>query len=178
MLLWLTRLTYDFFAVYFDHRGASGTHGVYLHSSAGMDVKIDQDANGQQYLEYNLMSGIIDLFFMAGPTPTEVSKQYAEVAGLPAEVPYWSFGLHQCRYGYRDFYGVAEVVANYSAAGIPLETMWTDIGTSFRFTLACVKCILTNLRGRRRLHVRAIYHDHRPRSLPDRSGSRDCQLPP
>lgn len=118
-----------FFAVYFDHRGASGTHGVYLHSSAGMDVKIDQDANGQQYLEYNLMSGIIDLFFMAGPTPTEVSKQYAEVAGLPAEVPYWSFGLHQCRYGYRDFYGVAEVVANYSAAGIPLETMWTDIGT-------------------------------------------------
>ncbi|KAF2213286.1 glycoside hydrolase family 31 protein [Cercospora zeae-maydis SCOH1-5] len=114
--------------VYFDHRGANGTHGVYLHSSSGMDVKIDQDAStGQQFLEYNLMSGILDLFFMNGPTPTEVSRQYAEVAGLPAEMPYWGFGLHQCRYGYRDFYGVAEVVANYSKAKIPLETMWTDI---------------------------------------------------
>lgn len=29
-------------------------------------------------------------------------------------------------YGYRDFYAVAEVVTNYSAANIPLETMWTD----------------------------------------------------
>ncbi|USW53328.1 Putative glycoside hydrolase family 31, galactose mutarotase-like domain superfamily [Septoria linicola] len=113
--------------VYFDHRGSNGTHGVYLHSSSGMDVKIDKTASGQQYLEYNLMSGILDLFFMAGSTPTEVSKQYAEIAGLPAEMPYWGFGLHQCRYGYRDFYGVAEVVANYSAAKIPLETMWTDI---------------------------------------------------
>lgn len=27
----------------------------------------------------------------------------------------------------QDVYEVAEVVANYSAANIPLETMWTDI---------------------------------------------------
>ncbi|SMR62958.1 unnamed protein product [Zymoseptoria tritici ST99CH_3D1] len=113
--------------IYFDHRGANGTHGVFLLSSSGMDVKINQSETGEQYLEYNLMSGVLDLYFMAGPTPTEVSKQYAEIAGLPAMMPYWGFGLHQCRYGYRDYLGVAEVVANYSVAGIPLETMWTDI---------------------------------------------------
>jgi alpha-glucosidase len=90
-----------------------------------MDVKIDVE-DGQQYLEYNVLGGVIDLYFMAGETPTEVSKQYAEVAGLPVMMPYWGFGLHQCRYGYRDFYAIAEVVANYSAANIPLETMWTD----------------------------------------------------
>jgi alpha-glucosidase len=34
---------------------------------------------------------------------------------------YWTFGYHQCRYGYQDVYQVAEVVHNYSAANIPLE---------------------------------------------------------
>lgn len=128
--------------VYFEHRGEAGTHGVFLLSSSGMDVKIDVE-DGQQFLEYNVLGGVIDLYIMAGETPTDVSKQYAEVAGLPAMMPYWGFGLHQCRsvvhcrivegfadllhsYGYRDFYAVAEVVTNYSAANIPLETMWTD----------------------------------------------------
>lgn len=68
--------------VYFDHRGEDGTHGVFLLSSSGMDVKIDNV--GGQHLEYNLISGILDLYFVAGPAPTEVSKQYAEIAGLPA----------------------------------------------------------------------------------------------
>ncbi|KAI9369323.1 glycosyl hydrolases family 31-domain-containing protein [Aspergillus egyptiacus] len=111
--------------LYLDHRG-TGTHGVFLLNSNGMDVRIDKD-NGAQFLEYNLLGGVLDFYFLAGPSPKEVSMQYAEVAGLPAMVPYWSFGFHQCRYGYRDIFEVAAVVSNYSRANIPLETMWTDI---------------------------------------------------
>ncbi|KAJ6160394.1 hypothetical protein N7470_003790 [Penicillium chermesinum] len=82
---------------------------------------------GLSYIEYNTQGGVIDLYFLAGPTPKEVGKQYAEVVGFPAMQSYWAFGLHNCRYGYRDVFEVAEVVYNYSQARIPLETMWTDI---------------------------------------------------
>ncbi|KAF1921639.1 alpha-glucosidase-like protein [Ampelomyces quisqualis] len=111
--------------VYLDHRGADGTHGVFLASSQGMDVKID-DSEGT-YLEYNALGGVIDLYFLAGPSPKEVAVQYSAITGTPAMMPYWGFGSHQCKYGYRDVWEVAEVVANYTAAEIPLETMWTDI---------------------------------------------------
>ncbi|KAK3213510.1 hypothetical protein GRF29_28g146154 [Pseudopithomyces chartarum] len=116
---------YGHHPIYFDHRGASGTHGVFLLSSSGMDVKID-NTDGQ-FLEYNALGGILDFYFVAGPSPKEVAVQYSEIVGKPVMQPYWGFGYHQCKYGYRDVFNVAEVVANYSAAGIPLETMWTDI---------------------------------------------------
>ncbi|OAA71376.1 glycoside hydrolase family 31 protein [Cordyceps fumosorosea ARSEF 2679] len=113
--------------VYYDHRAGGTTHGVFLLNSNGMDVKIDVDAEGEQYLEYNTIGGVLDFYFLAGPSPIDVSKQYAQVAGLPALAPYSGLGFHNCRWGYTSIDEVAEVVANYSAANIPLETMWTDI---------------------------------------------------
>lgn len=110
--------------VYYETRSGQ-THAVFLLNSNGMDIKIGDD--GGQYLEYNLLGGVLDLYFLAGPSPLDVAKQYAALVGLPAMVPYWGLGFHQCRYGYQDVYEVAGVVYNYTAAKIPLETMWTDI---------------------------------------------------
>lgn len=111
---------------YLEHR-ATGSHGVFFLNSNGMDIMINKDARGKQYLEYNTLGGILDFYFMAGPGPVEVVKQYGQVSGLPALQPYWGLGFQQCRYGYQDAFEVAEVVQNYSLAKIPLETMWTDI---------------------------------------------------
>ncbi|KAH9842419.1 alpha-glucosidase [Rhodofomes roseus] len=113
--------------IYFEHR-LSGTHGVFLLNSNGMDIKVVTNDEGSS-LEYDVIGGVLDLYFLAGSEidPTEVTRQYAEVVGTPAEVPYWSFGFHQCRYGYTDYVEVANVIVNYSNADIPLETMWTDI---------------------------------------------------
>ncbi|KAI0062102.1 alpha-glucosidase [Artomyces pyxidatus] len=116
--------------VYFEHR-PTGTHGVFLLSSNGMDIKIrnNETTTGATTLEYNVVGGVLDFYFLAGSEsdPSEVARQYAQVVGTPAEVPYWSFGLHQCRFGYQNYIDVANVITNYSAANIPLETMWTDI---------------------------------------------------
>ncbi|PWN50972.1 alpha-glucosidase [Violaceomyces palustris] len=113
--------------VYFDHRltdSGPSTHGVFLLSSQGMDVKFPENGTS---LEYNTLGGVLDLFFLNGPTPEKVAAQYTDVVGKPVGSPYWGLGFHQCRYGYDDWIEVAEVIANYSKAGIPLETQWIDI---------------------------------------------------
>lgn len=82
--------------IYLEHRDG-GSHGVFLLNSNGMDVVIDKARDGSQYLEYNTLGGVLDFWFFAGKTPTDVVQQYTEIAGRPAMPPYWGLGFHQCR---------------------------------------------------------------------------------
>ncbi|KAH8703699.1 glycosyl hydrolases family 31-domain-containing protein [Talaromyces proteolyticus] len=107
--------------VYLEMRNGQA-HGVLLWNSNGMDIKIDQDSDGQ-YLEYNNDGGVLGFYFVSGPQPADVSRQYAEIIGKSSLTGRMAF----INAGTGDVYRVAEVIYNYSAARIPLETMWTDI---------------------------------------------------
>ncbi|KAH6643027.1 glycosyl hydrolases family 31-domain-containing protein [Boeremia exigua] len=101
----------------------SQSHGVYLRNLHGMEVVL-KPSN----LTWRSLGGSIDLFFFEGPTQPEVTKQYQTSAiGLPAMQQYWTLGYHQCRWGYRNWAEVREVVETLRKFDIPMETIWLDI---------------------------------------------------
>eukprot|EP00887_Chlorella_sp_A99_P002350 scaffold10.g2350.t1 len=82
---------------------------------------------GRDRLSWRVTGGVLNLWLFAGPSPAAVMDQYTSIVGRPALPPFWACGFHQCKWGYRSVWEVEAVVANYSAAHIPLEAIWTDI---------------------------------------------------
>lgn len=112
---------YGSHAFYLELRNGS-SHGVYLLNSNAMDVLLEDGR-----LTYKVIGGIFDFFFVVGPTPQLVVRQYLSIIGKSEMIPYWSLGWHQCRWGYRTLEETKAVVDAYAANKIPLEVMWNDI---------------------------------------------------
>jgi alpha-glucosidase len=51
--------------IYFEHR-STGTHGVFLLNSNGMDININntESSDGSVTLEYNVIGGVLDFYFL------------------------------------------------------------------------------------------------------------------
>lgn len=111
--------THPFYMELKDDRTA---YGVFLFNGNAMDVRLEPNA-----LSYRTIGGVIDLYIFLGPEPETVVKQYQEVIGKPILPPFWSFGWHQCKYGYKDLDEVKTVVNTYAKYKLPLEAMWNDI---------------------------------------------------
>lgn len=101
----------------------SSSHGVYARNAHGQEWLLRNDS-----ITYRTIGGSFDFYFLSGPTPTEVIAQYQSgIVGYPAMQMYWTFGFHQCRWGYQNWSVLQEIVDGYANAGIQLETIWNDI---------------------------------------------------
>lgn len=108
---------------YIEERFKSGTaHGVYYRNAHAHEVLLDETE-----LTWRTLGGTVELYFFEGPTAKDVIKQYQGVIGLPAMHQYWTLGLHQCRWGYKDIAELCDVINTHRKNGIPLETIWSDI---------------------------------------------------
>ncbi|EIE26263.1 hypothetical protein COCSUDRAFT_64412 [Coccomyxa subellipsoidea C-169] len=103
-------------------REDGSAHGMLLFNSNGMDAVVTEDK-----VSWRVTGGVLDIFIFPGPNPMQVLEQYTRLFGRPAMPPLWALGFHQSKYGYASIWEMQEVVDNYTAADIPLDTMWGDI---------------------------------------------------
>ena len=70
-------------------RPADGSaYGVLLLNSNAMDVLPSPTS-----VTFRVTGGVLDFYFLLGPTPAAVLEQLTSVVGRPALPPYWSLGL-------------------------------------------------------------------------------------
>ena len=109
-------------------KATTGWFGVFANNAAAQDWWITNDADtGSVNLKTIATGGAGDLYVMMGDTPNDVTKLYHTVVGTPVLIPQWALGWNQCRWGYNSTEELEWVVGNYSDAGIPLDTQWSDI---------------------------------------------------
>jgi alpha-glucosidase len=102
---------------------ASYSHGVFLRNAHGQEVLLRQ-----RNVTWRTLGGDIDLYFYAGPTQADVTKDYqTSTIGLPAMQQYFSLGYHQSRWGYESWNELRNVTSMFEQCNIPLETIWSDI---------------------------------------------------
>lgn len=107
---------------------STGWFGVFANNAAAQDWWIKNNyETGAVDVTTIATGGAGDLYVMTATSPEEVTKLYHSIVGTPVLTPQWALGWHQCRWGYNSTDELKAVVANYSAAGIPLDTQWSDI---------------------------------------------------
>uniref|UniRef100_W5KT68 Glucosidase II alpha subunit n=1 Tax=Astyanax mexicanus TaxID=7994 RepID=W5KT68_ASTMX len=72
-------------------------------------------------------SGIIDVFIMLGPKPSDVFTQYASLTGTQSFPPLTGLAYHQCRWNYNDQDDVKAVDEGFDQHDIPCDFIWLDI---------------------------------------------------
>lgn len=119
--------TYGYYPYYLMRERGNFFHVNYFRSSNAMDVIKSRDSN-TQYVTYKVIGGVLDFrFFLGEQSPEATIEKLNFYAGKAEIPPFWSFGFHQCKYGYPDADTVLNVLANYEKNGLPLDTIWTDI---------------------------------------------------
>ena len=114
--------------------GGSRSAGVFWLNAAEMFVDITEEtvevegANvTSTETQWLAETGGVDAFLLLGPTPRDVTSQYAMLTGTTAMPQMFAIAYHQCRWNYNDDKDVAEVDGKFDTYNIPYDVLWLDI---------------------------------------------------
>ena len=86
-------------------------------------------------LTHKTIGGIIDYYIIVDNSPDNILRDIHYLIGIPILPPYWSLGIHQCRWGYKNDIEFINVYKNYKSKEISIDAMWIDIDSMADFQI-------------------------------------------
>jgi mannosyl-oligosaccharide alpha-1,3-glucosidase len=105
---------------------AATTTGVLFLNPSDTSVRVS-GANAAPSCEWKPELGVVDIFFLPGPTPAKVQQQHASLTGATVMPPYFSLGYHQCRWNYMSTKDSLSVDEGFDEHSMPYDVLWLDI---------------------------------------------------
>uniref|UniRef100_A0A4W4HH77 Glycoside hydrolase family 31 N-terminal domain-containing protein n=1 Tax=Electrophorus electricus TaxID=8005 RepID=A0A4W4HH77_ELEEL len=107
------------------------TMGIFWLNAAETWVDISSNTGSSETPQTDVRwvseSGIIDVFIMLGPKPSDVFTQYASLTGTQSFPPLAALAYHQCRWNYNDQEDVKAVDQGFDQHDVPYDFIWLDI---------------------------------------------------
>jgi alpha-D-xyloside xylohydrolase len=107
---------------------SSAGYGIFWHNPAKGRVELGRTETAWHA---NATRGI-DYVVIGGRHPADILKEYANLTGLPSEMPDWALGFWQSKLKYETQEELLEVLHGYRRRGIPLSVLVVDF---FHWTL-------------------------------------------
>ena len=90
-------------------------------------IDIYQPEQSVQATQWMFEAGVIDLFFLPGPSQASLLDQYTQLTSRPSMPPFFSLGYHQSRWNYLDEKDVEDVANQFEERNFPFDVIWLDI---------------------------------------------------
>lgn len=107
--------------------GPRGTVGLLWLNPSDTFVDLFPRDDSSQSTQWMSETGIIDLFFLPGVSPSELLDEYTQLTSRAQFPPFFSLGYHQSRWNYLDERDVAGVSDRFEDLDFPFDVVWLDI---------------------------------------------------
>lgn len=107
---------------------------VFMNTNA-QDLVIKPITNSALYntnLEHRTIGGIIDYYITFGHKADDAILNIHKIIGRPIIPPFWTFGWHQCKWGYTRTNDIKLVYNKYKEYKLPIDTFWGDTDILFK----------------------------------------------
>lgn len=100
---------------------------VFDNNAGAQDYIITKPETGGRAMTHVKTSGITDKYIILPMDLKDTVEEFTKIIGMPAMVPQWALGWHQCRWGYDSTETMQGIVEQYDDNKFPLDGMWVDI---------------------------------------------------
>jgi alpha-glucosidase len=100
-------------------------YGIFLDNT--WRTYFDFGKRSRDIYEFGADGGELDYYFLFGPDPKDVLREYVTLTGKPFFPPLWAFGYQQSRYSYSPESTVRELAKTFREKKIPADVIYLDI---------------------------------------------------